>query len=355
MSVYLMNGLSGITNIIEIYESVIWNTQFYGFNDFEMIVPLTSEMLNIMEPGKLLVRDVDIKPSGEYHNVMQIENITISFSPEKGWQLKVSGGGLKKIASQRVVWSQSNFESTNVETAIRSIITNNIINPSDTNRKISNFVLADAAGFTDTFDAQVFGENVGEWVQATCETYGYGWDIYIKNGKYVFTLIKGTDRTYNQSAVDPVVFSQEYDNLISAEYNYQKSEYHNAALIGGEGEGTDQVVTSVGSASGLDRHEIYVDGGSVSSNGEIITLATYISMLQTYGQEQLTGSSFLEKFTGEIIQNGMYTLNTDYFLGDKVNIIFQGIKAVSRIIELIYSEDSNGINLLPTFSEWEVQ
>lgn len=354
MTLYCMNGLAGVIGLVEIFESVIWNCKFYGYGDFELILPMSQESLDLLEPGRYLVRDIDMLTGGEFRNVMVIENIKISYSTEKGWMLNITGSGLKKIIGRRVVWSQTNFTSTNVETAIRSIITNNIISPSVSARAIGNFELGTAVGFTDTFDTQVFSENIAEWVQSTCETYGYGWDVYIKNGKYVFNLIKGTDRTYDQSSVDPVVFSPEFDNLVSAEYEYQKSDYSNVALIGGEGEGTDQVITSFGSASGLDRFETYVDGSSVSSNGEIITLATYISMLQTYGKEQLTGSSFVEKFSGEIINNGMYVLNEDYFLGDKVNIILQGITASSRIIELIYSEDANGISLIPTFSEWEV-
>lgn len=352
--IHVLNGLSGVVGVVEVIESVIWNTQFYTLNDFELILPMTQEMMDLLEPGRYLVRDVDIHAGGEYRNVMQIENITLSFASEKGWMMKISGSGLKKIVGQRVVWSQTNFENTNVETAIRSVITDNIINPSVTARKINNFILDTAVGFTDTFDAQLFSEDISKWLQDTCTTYGYGWDVYIKGGKYVFALIKGTDRTYGQSVVDPVVFSPEYDNLSSAEYEYRKADYYNTALIGGEGEGTEQVTTSVGSATGLDRYETYVNGSQVSSNGEIITMQTYLSMLQTYGTEQLTSKETLEKFTGEIIQNGMYTLNEDYFLGDKVSIIFQGIQASSRIIELIYSEDANGISLLPTFSEWEV-
>lgn len=352
--IHVLNGLSGVVGVIEIFESVIWDTQFYTLNDFEIILPMTQAMLDLLEPGRYLVRDVDIHAGGEYRNVMQIENIAIGFTAEKGWVLKISGSGLKKIVGQRVVWSQTNFESENVETAIRTVITQNVINPSIQARKIDDFVLADAVGFTETFDAQLFAEDIAKWLQDTCLTYGYGWDVYIKGGKYVFALIKGTDRTYAQNAVDPVVFSPEFDNLASAEYEYRKSDYYNTALVGGEGEGTEKVTTSVGTASGLDRYETYVNGSQVSSNGEIITMQTYLSMLQTYGTEQLAEKVNLETFTGELIQNGMYVLNEDYFLGDKVSVIFQGIQASSRIIELIYSEDANGISLIPTFAEWEV-
>ena len=354
MNLYIMNGLSGITGIVEVFESMIWNMQFYSVNDFQVILPLTSDAAALLQPGILLVREPDVG-SGEYHNVMRIENRTISFNPDKGWLLTISGGGLKKIVGQRVIWEQINFVEENVETAIRQVITDNIISPDDTDRTISNFVLDTAVGFTDTFDAQLFGEKISEWIESTCQIYGYGWDVYIKNGKYVFTLIKPTDRSYDQISVDPVVFSPTYDNLASATYEYQGADYHNVGLVGGEGDGSDQIVTYVGSGSGLDRYETYIDGNEVSSNGEIISMETYLSMLQTFGREQLADGSLYQKFSGEIIlDNEMFVYGEDYFLGDVVQVDIGYAAAALRIVEMIYSEDSNGSSLIPTFGDQEV-
>lgn len=352
MDLYILNGLNGVTDVIDTFQSVIWNMQFFGANDFELVVPGTPKNIQRLQVGKYLVRDVDMS-ANEYHNVMLIESRELEFDIDKGWILTLRGGGLKRILARRVVWTQTNLTGL-VETGIRQVITDNVINPANSNRKIANFVLDSVRGFTDTFDVQLLGENIAEWLESTCKLYGIGWDIYIKNGNYVFTLKKGTDRTYGQSAVDPVVFSPEFDNLISSTYTYSIDDYSNAALVGGEGEGTSQKVASIGTAAGLDRFETYIDANGVSSNGEIITLETYMKMLQDYGLEQLANSAFNEKFEGNVIPNGMYNLNEDYFLGDLVQIENEnGISAVSRINEIIYSEDSNGWSLIPTFSDWE--
>ena len=151
-----------------------------------------------------------------------------------------------------------------------------------------------------------------------------------------------------------MVFSPDFDNLASASYDNRGSEYHNVALVGGEGDGTDQIVTSVGSGTGLDRYETYIDGGSVSSNGEIITMETYLSMLQTYGMEQLTDTSLYQEVSGEIIQDGMFQYGRDFFLGDKVQVDMGYAAAALQITEMIYSEDANGSTLVPTFGDQEV-
>ena len=351
MVIYVMQDASGIYDIVDVFQSVIWNMQFYGLSEFELVVPATVKNISILKQGYMLVREEDIH-SDKYENVMRIEGIQLSFQVEEGWVLTLTGKGLKNILSQRIVWSQTNL-SGSVEMAIRQVITDNVIAPVDPLRAIPGFILADECGFSDTFEAQLLGENIAEWVEQTCKSYGMGWDVYIESGNFVFILKKGEDRTTDQSINTPVVFSPEYDNLITSEYSYDLGEYKNAALIGGEGEGVDQRVASIGSSSGLDRYETYIDGSSVSSNGEIITLEQYMVLLQNYGQEQISQTYTVEKTEGTVIPNGMYDLNKDYFLGDLVSIKNGFIEAQTRVIEIIYSEDENGWALTPTFSSWE--
>lgn len=352
MTIYVLNGLNGKADVVQSFRSVIWNVQYWDRNEFVLIVPGTPANIAMLKPGVLLVRDVDIVSDTEFHNVMQIRDVKYSYDVEDGWLYEVSGKGLKDILRQRIVWRQTNLSGA-IETGIRSVITQNVISPAINARKIPNFVLAAPAGITTKFEAQLFADNIAEWLTEIGKTYGIGWDVYIKDGKYVFALQAGTDRSYEHNGIMPVIFSPDYDNLPSAEYSQNLSEYQNAALIGGEGDGADQVVTSVGTASGLNRFEGYVDGGNVSSNGEIITQAQYIKLLQEYGKQQIAQKQFETKFSGELVPVGLYTLNEDYFLGDVIKIELHSFAATSRIIEIIYAEDDNGYSLTPTFSEWE--
>ena len=354
MLIYVIDGLNGVTDIVENYESVIWNVQYFSKNDFQLVTVGSNENINKLAVGTLLCREEDIS-NGVYQNVMMVESQKLDYDSDKGWILTVTGKGLKDILSRRIVWTQTTMTGS-VEKAIRQIITENIISPENTDRQIPNFVLDAEQGFTDTADIQLFGENIAEWLTTICQAYGYGWDVYISGGNYVFKLYKGTDRSYNQSEVAPVVFSPEYDNLLSSTYTYSLTDYKNAALIGGEGQGTSQRTASVGTSTGLNRYEAYVDGSGVSSNGQIITADQYTTMLEDFGQAQLSDTAYTEQFDGEIEAQGMYTINQDYFLGDIVQITNEkGITATPRIIEIIYAEDENGTSVVPTFSEWEVK
>lgn len=354
MNIYVLDGFKRI-GIIESYQSVIWNVQYFGAGDLELTMAATEENLSLIKVGSYLVRDFDNIADGIYQNVMMVTGYNLDFDLDKGWIIKVFGKGLKNILSQRIIWNQTNLAGL-TELAIRQVINENAINPTDTKRKIPNLILEDTNGFTDTIEVQLFSENVAEWLEDICQTNGYGWDIYIKNNQFVFKLYKGTDRTYHQSTVTPVIFSPEYDNLLTSSYKYDKQSFKNSALIGGEGEGVNQRTIGIGEVSGLDRFETYIDGGSVSSNGEIITVEQYNEMLRQFGQTELDKVSVTQSFEGDIDANGIYKINKDYFLGDLVQIENdKGIKATARITEIIYAEDESGMSVVPTFSEWEVE
>lgn len=353
MDIYVLDSSAQILDMIDTFESNIWTVQYFNTNDFELVVPATDKNIDLLQKDRLLCRDKD-RDGDTWRNVMIIENIKIVADWEDGNQMTVSGRGLKSIVGRRVIWKQTNLTGK-VETGIRQIITENIISPDDEKRKIDNFILDEPAGITDAFDIQAMGEDLDEWVTSTCQTYGIGWDVYIKDGKFVFKLYKGLDRSYNQKDRLPVVFSDEFDNLLASTYTYERAEFKNAALIGGEGEGVNQRITTIGDSSGLERYEAYIDGSSVSSNGTIITEEQYYKMLQDYAKDELNTTSFTESFEGNVIPDGNYILNQDYFLGDTVQVINEyGISATPRIVEIIESEDQNGTSIVPTFSTWEV-
>lgn len=349
MDIYILDGTNGIADIIDTFQSVIWTMQYSGLGDFELVLPGTAENVRRLPRGTLLVREEDAH-GGSFVNVMRVESRAMAFDVDAGWTLTLSGKGLKSLLRQRVIWTQYN-STGNLEEGIRQVVTDNAVSPATAGRAIPNLILDSAIGDTTEADFQVMGENLGDWLESICGANSLGWDIYITGGKFVFTIYKGADHTYD--GVNPVVFSPEYDNLITATYEEDGEKYANCAVVGGEGEGTSQRLAYVGSETGLNRWETFIDASSVSSNGEIITLQTYMAMLQTYGETELAKLKQSEKFSGQVEQNDMYRLGVDYDLGDLVQIDNGIISAQSRVTEIIYAEDENGLSLVPTFGTWE--
>lgn len=353
MNIYVLNPSFDIVDIVDDYKSIIWSTRYFSSGDFEMQIPATEKNLSVLIHDNLLCREEDITDD-EFRNVMIIQKIQIITDVEEGDILTITGKCLKSIVGRRIIWNQTNMTGY-VEAAIRQVLNQNIISPELTSRKIDNFELAPTVGLTDSMEIQVRGVNIENWLEEICMKYGYGWDVYVKNKKMIFYLYCGKIRSYDQNTNPYVVFSPDFDNLLTSDYTYGKDNFKNAALIAGEGEGTAQKFAEVGVASGLNRYEEYIEASNMSTNNESIADDQYMRMLKQYGQSTLNLRAFTETFEGSVVPDGNYVLNKDYFLGDIVQVVnAYGIAAAPRITEIIDSEDESGRTVIPTFSTWEV-
>ena len=377
---YLLDENRKVKHIIDTYSSVIWTPRYNTEGDCEVVIPASYENLKKIKECRYITRDDD-------DMVCEIEKIQIKTDAEKGDQFIINGTDVKKILHQRIVVKQTNFSGF-VEDYIRTLINDSIINPTDADRKIDNFILGEKQGFTETIKQQTTYDNVGEKIEELCSQYGWGYKVIIRDGNFVFLLYKGNDLK------DYISFSQNNDNISTTEYLEDNSNVKNVALVAGQGQGANRVTTTIGEGVGIDRHELYVDAKDVSStinydeliesypngtikkingksyyqvngeniatityyeNGEDITECTllddiYIESLKSIGYETMVDYVPIKSFIGTVIVNCGYTYKEDYNLGDIINIESEyGISMNVRITEIIENEDDNGYTILPTF------
>lgn len=353
MNIYVLNKSFEMIYVIDSFVSVIWTTRYYTYGDFELYVSAEKKLLDVLKEGYYLVREQDISDT-EYHNVMIVQNREIVTNAESGDNLIITGFCLKSILRRRVITNQTVL-SGYVSACIQRLITENIIDPSDSGRAISNFKLGNVDVINNhTMKMQITGDNLADAIAEICQNYGYGYDIVLKNNQFVFNIYEGKDRTYAQNTNPYIVFSEQFDNLLSSDYTQSKTDYANVAIVAGEGEGIERIKKTVGTETGLNRYEIWVDARNASSNQGEITDAEYLEMLEQDGTEALSEKGVTTEFSGEVDNTINYILNRDYFLGDLVQIENDyGISASTRIIEVIESEDETGQNIIPTFSEME--
>jgi hypothetical protein len=198
-----------------------------------------------------------------------------------------------------------------------------------------------------SLDVPGHGQNIGELIATICEEYGIGWELRVNETGMTFEFVERTDRSAT------VVFSPDLDNLKNAEYVRSLETYRNAGEVGGEGDGAQQAVVNLGSAEGIARFEEYMDSGIGRENG--MSKADYNKLLRQFGKSEITKLKKKESISGEIDTDGVYKIDQDFFLGDIVTVkLNQGITATTRLIEIIYSDETSGTNVIGTFEEWEV-
>lgn len=336
-------------SIIDTYESFIWTDRYYEYGDFELYTSMSEEILNYIKQDYYLV-------NRESEHVMIIEKLLIQSDVESGNHLTVTGRSLESILDRRIVWGQKTL-SGNLQNGIKTLLDECIISPSDSKRKIPNFIFkasTDPIITALTIEAQYTGDNLYDIIQKICSEQNIGFKITLNdNSQFVFQLYAGSDRSYNQTANPYVIFSPKYENILNSNYVESKSALKNVTLIGGEGEGAERKYASVGEASGLNRRELFTDARDISSDvgdGVVLTDAEYTAQLKQRGKEKLTENEDVVSFEGEVDTTTMFQYGVDFFKGDVVQIANEyGHETTARIIEVVMSEDENGMSVYPTF------
>lgn len=344
-----------VIGILDTSQSVIWHSVYYGVGDFQIYIRL-HDALNIIAEARYITR-----PDNDEVGV--IESILIADDIESGKMITIKGRFAKSLLDRRIIYNLSGTSNRatilrgNVETNVRSLVNDNAI----ASRSLEVLELGAVAGIDKTIvdengaaaQKQVSYDNLLDHTEAVLKEYGIASTVKLSNSKLQYIVYEGADRsTDNTVGNQPIVFSKEYDNLISSEYAYDASLEKNVALIGGEGEGIDRFCVLLGSQSGLKRKEVFVDASSIrktykdeSETEQTYTDEEYTAMLTAHGKQVTSALTVSEDFNGTIdITNGNWKYGTDVFLGDIVTVQDKdiGVYKNVRLGEVTEYQDQDG-------------
>ena len=196
-------GLEKI-GVIDYYNSLIWNKKYYESGKFEIYIEATVETISLLREDFYVVREDD-------DSVGIIENIKISYDDSSEIDmLTVSGRFAESILGRRIVWGQTQVYGC-VEAGLRSLVTQNIIEPTDPNRKISVQKLGALKCFTERLEAQYTGDNILDVMTEVCAANGIGFRNVFKDGNFYLEFYKGKDRSYDQlEGAEIITFKNKY-------------------------------------------------------------------------------------------------------------------------------------------------
>lgn len=355
MNIYIMDKNFEIISVIDAFKSFIWTDRYNAYGDCEIY---TFVNLDILADAQL---DNYLWMEGS-ERLMFIDERRIESDVESGAYLTIVGKSLEKILDRRIVWNQTILKG-NLQSAIQKLLNENVINPSISGRKIDNFIFeasTDPRITTLTIDRQYTGTNLYDAINGLCAEQNIGFKVILNdNNQFVFSLYKGEDRSYDQEQNPFVVFSPEFENIINSNYLESNGLLKNVGLVAGEGEGADRRTVTIGTGSGLNRREDFIDARDVSSSledGETMSDSEYRNQLSQRGKERIAESKFVQTFEGAVETTQTFVYGTDFFLGDVVQLANEyKIEASARIEEIIFSFGNDGNTIVPTFSviPWE--
>lgn len=354
MDIVVMNKNFETIHVIDAYKSMIWTDRYREAGDFELYTEVGGETLKyVVKDNYLSIKDSD--------RTMIVSDLEILSDRDIGNYIKITGNSLEKILDRRIVWGQKVLNTT-LQNGIKTLLNENIISPSDSNRRISNFLFEESSDERITkllMDTQYTGDNLYDIMVNNCADNDLGYKIILNSSnQFVCSLYAGVDRSYDQTSNPFVTFSPKYENLVNSNYYETNSDLKTITLIAGEGEGSARTYTTYTSSSetGLYRRELFTDARDLQSTyyedgvEHTIPQWQYISNLQSRGRTNLDEHSSIVSFEGEVEPRNSFIYKRDYNLGDIVQIENEyGFMDTARITEVVASHDESGYSLYPTF------
>jgi hypothetical protein len=360
----VMNSQFERLAVIDEYNSLIWTTRYYTCGDFELCVDIDEKTNGLFRKGYYIIREDD-------ENVGVVEKIQIVKNEDDHETLIVSGRFLSSILGRRII-SKQTVVSGAVSKCVNTLLTNEVINPTISARKIENFILG-SYSFTDAMQGQYTGANLLEKIIEICQTYGLGFKVTLNyQNQFVFQLFEGTDHSYGQSENPYVVFSDKYDNLLSSQYVEDYQNIVTDVLVAGEGEGLDRKTLWVTAGTNLmpNKSKYWEQGGLNSSQNvdNSTALQTRIRLITgihvqpntTYVITKTAGTAIgIHQMTaegGKFVHDSLWQTGTTYSFTTEPNCTFIricfrydpsadiSISAIGTSIVITMVESDSGLN-----------
>ncbi len=382
MQLFVLDKSFEVVSLCDTFSSLIWTERYSGYGDFELYLPASIENINMFPRGFYLslieppVYDKNGKKIEIRNDVMIVEKTELSTDLEEGDRLVVSGRSLESLLLRRVIPKKVKYESTDPREIIKTILNENIIDPSEPARKIHNFKIAiDSSQRPDTKDKRTYefdGDYVYDAIKTICDDYDWGFSLDLKTDDnwrtsyLAFSIVYGTDRSYEQIKNPYMVFSPRFDNLISSDTIEDDTEFYNSAYVASTEETKDnktrRLIKYVPNNSGRSEWDIretfYTNSDAKLNDGNNNPRpdSDIYSELEKYGKDELKTQKSNDSFNAEIALLNSVQYHRDYDIGDLIQFDnVYGVNRTARITEYVRNEDDNGYREYPTFTPLSVE
>ena len=322
MEVRIYDAEFNLKKIVENYVSLLWKRCYNDVGSFTLTCPATTSNIEALTMGRI----VWVQGKAE---AGVIENRSMQQDYNKN-TLTVSGRFLESYMDRRLIRPTFNFNGT-VENAMRQILSNAEpiplvrLEPETHNSAVE-------------VEFQATYKNLLDYEKklAKSANYGFRFKPDFVNKTITFEIYEGLDHSAEQSDRPRVIFSEEFANMTSSQYDENNQLYKTVCYVGGEGEWRDKeiVVSGDNTLSGLERREVFHDGSDLTSNG--LTIEQYRNTLKQRGNDILESCVLAKSFTCQTNPNGNFKYGKNYDVGDIVTIRKNvwGVSENQRITEI---------------------
>lgn len=355
MNIFVLDRDLEMQGMVEDYISMQWTRDYLGEGGLELHCYLTKDNLSLLQVGHTVYKSNSDEGAIITHRELTQDD-------EGNEILVVLGYLLQGLLSMRIVWDDKVYKGT-TESVVRQILDNHLITPTNTNRKIDNVILGNNNELGSYQIVPTERDNILELVIDVLGEHGYGLygSVDIDTKDIIFEVYDGVDRSVNNTDNNtPVIFSQDFDNILEQNFVESKIDYKNAAVVLGEKASSKsyggavvslpQVVGSLGGENkGLDRFEMLIDMSNLEREEQPEN--EYRNYIESRGRFTLNEFAEVQSFEGAIDLYGNLEYKVDYNLGDIVTCKSNrwDIEIDIRITSILEIYEEDGMRLEITF------
>ena len=344
--------------LVEAYESVTWTRRLYEAGEIEIVAPATPEHLALLKDGNIVVRDTT---DGD---AAIIEGVELE-RDEEGSTITATGQLLAGVLARRIV-AQDTALTGDAESVMLKLIGDNCVSV-DAARKIPGMSVPDSQGRGgEVTESKALGKTVLKALTDIAETQGVGYRVLWPS--WAVQIVMGLDRTKAQTANPRAILSVEGETLNAISYKHDSAGSVNAATVycdmRSSGTSLNSFSEAVGSASGLERREIYLTASPKDAvvtveirpadkgGGKVVT-TDYSAGAINVGKQALAEYAVEDAVSGRTSNLGGLVLRQDFDLGDKVTIVSAewGIEQDAVITETTETYDAEGVQVEIVFGK----
>ena len=371
MDVFTLDRSYYRTEVIEDFTSCIWTERYYGDGEVELVVPVSTDMVENLKVGTLLgIDQSDIPMIIETRNFengkLKASGISIlswlnnrfvrasAAHEDRYWYLSATTPG-------HLLWLMIYYMTMDGSPYLNGIIDTGINNPD--RLAIPGLVLREY----DTTGSPV---NVGipygplyDAMREIATTYEVGMEISLDLITSIdrllgFRTYRGLDRTSAQTTNPIVRFSPDTDSFTNIKEIESAAALKTLAFVFASADNDDlnPLKTEPGVADirgldyeGFDLRAMLVFADDITTDQVGGSSAALLEVLNNRAEDAVTSNPYVQAVDGEIVPAGPYQFGTHYNLGDLIEVQGNsGTIQTARVTEYIRSQDAAGEKAYPT-------
>lgn len=325
---------------IEKITTMRWTRRWHTAGAFELEMPYDKTIFDELKCENLIRH-------GNEAGI--IEYVRLS-TDESGENIVCGGRFLLGYTARRLVLGTVSVAAP-AETVMTQLVTDGM---TDGARAFAGLAVATSQGRGTEMDYQATNANLLAELESISMLSGLGVTIDTDGSGMTFKALQGVDRTAEQSENSRAIFSAEFENVLTQEYDIDTGDSGTVAIVTSDKDGLTE---TVGTATGRLRREIYVaaSGLDKDESGNALTEAQKRALMQQQGKTALANAPISESFTAEVNPYGNLKYKTHYDLGDIITVSSKrwGVQVDARITEIteVYGADGETLELTLGYQE----